>query len=110
MADKFNFGRLDQTFEADWPVAVPVPQDGGTIKTEEFMARFRLLAERDLPSVIKSDTDGREVFRRFFVGFGKDTDRELTEELFNQLVDTTYVRDAISRAYRNFAQGIAAKN
>ena len=34
MSLKFDFKTLEQPFEADWPVLVPVPQDGGGVQEQ----------------------------------------------------------------------------
>ena len=35
MSVKFDFKTLKTGFEADWPVTVNVPQDGGTVEKQE---------------------------------------------------------------------------
>lgn len=110
MAVKFDFGRLDQPFEADWPVTVSVPQDGGLVAEETFIARFRLFRSGAATDIVQTDPDGRELWRRFWVGFGAGEETEFTPELFAAMVDTPYVRSALLKAYQGFANGIAAKN
>lgn len=110
MNPKFNFKRLGETFEADWPVVVSVPQDGGTVTKEEFMARFRLITDADLAEITKDDKDGKALYRAFWVGFGKGTDEEFTPELMEHVLSANYARGALFTAYQLFAQGIAAKN
>ena len=34
-----------------WPVAVPVPQDGGTVKTQKFQAQFKMLPQTRLDQI-----------------------------------------------------------
>lgn len=110
MGEKFNFKRLGEPFEADWPVVVSVPQDGGTTINEEFTARFRLIPDTEMPAIIAADKDGKEVYRRCWVGFGKETNQEFTPEIFDQVLSVAYTRDALMAAYRKFAGGIAVKN
>ncbi len=113
MGPQFNFKSLGEPFEADWPVAVSVPQDGGTAEKQEFTARFRLVRQEELTEILaEAGKDELDVYRKFFVGFGKPTSEaeELTDEVFNQLVTTPFTREALLAAYRKFAQGIAVKN
>lgn len=114
MVQQFNFKRLEQPIEADWPVEVSVPQDGGAVTKETFVARFRLLKADVMQLIVagpsSAESDGRDLYRQFFIGFGKGTDEALTEEVFNNLVDTPFTREALLTAYRKFATGIAVKN
>lgn len=135
MAQKFNFKRLDEPFEADWPVKVSVPQDGGKTIIEQFAARFRIdrgeatAVPEELPSAPEAEevVEGEEKleafrrqiretsireWRRWFVGFGAPTkdDTDLTDEVLWNMITTPYVRVAIQAAYKDFAEGVAAKN
>ncbi len=110
MAAKFNFKSLGEPFEADWPVSVPVPQDGGEVETQTFTARFRLLSKEDLEDAVANAKDAFEIQRRVWVGFGKDETMTLTQELFDQGMATPYFRVALMEAYQRFSQGIASKN
>ncbi|MFD3263330.1 hypothetical protein [Phenylobacterium ferrooxidans] len=115
MAVKFDFKRLGQPFEADWPVRVNVPQDGGGVQAEDFTARFRLLTKDDFeaitqgeaPGLLKGDPDGYNTWRMCLVGL---KDEHLTAELKEGLLSAPYVRQAIIAAYQQFSQGIAVKN
>lgn len=110
MAVKFDFASLDNPFEADWPVRVPVPMDDGKVEEQVFSARFRLLRGPEQEAAVKEDKDGNELLRRFFVGFGKTEARQLTPELFLQMVTTPYVRNALLGAWTKFCAGIPEKN
>lgn len=117
MAVKFDFKRLGQRFEADWPVSVNVPQDGGETEAQEFTARFALLTKEDfelipnkdgdVSGLLKGDPDGHNTWRRCLVGVKGE---ELTPELVEGLLAAPYVRSAIVTAYQQFSQGIAVKN
>lgn len=115
MAVKFDFKTLGQPFEADWPVRVNVPQDGGGVQVEEFTARFRILTKEDFeviaqgaaPRLIKGDPDGYNTWRMCLVGL---KDEELTSELMEAMMAAPYARQAIITAYQQFSQGIAVKN
>ena len=109
MSVKFDFGTLDAPFEADWPVTVSVPQDGGKTQEQVFTARFRLLGQAELEKAQESDnTDG--FVEAFFVGLGEAEARELTPELRAKIVGRPFVRVALLKAFRDFQTGIAAKN
>ncbi len=137
MAQQFNFKRLEEPFEADWPVTVNVPEDGGKTATEEFMARFRIVREFGPTATSTPSADAEDVataeaapedplekarqalkesalkeWRRWFVGFGKPTSdqNELTDEVLWNIITTPYARVAVQAAYQNFCSGIAVKN
>lgn len=110
MTAKFNLDNLGQPFEADWPVVVSVPQDGGVVKEETFTVRFRLLGDEDKKAAEEQDDTARETLRRAMVGLGKGEERELTDALKEQLLEPDFVRVALARAYGKFCTGIAAKN
>lgn len=110
MTVKFDFARLDQPFEADWPVLVQVPQDGGTVAEEQFMARLRMLSADELKSADKTDDPGRAVPRMAMIGFGKGEEQTFSPELLEKMMDVGYVRIALNRAYGQFSVGVAAKN
>ena len=109
MKAKFDFGSLDQPFEADWPVTVNVPQDGGTVKEEGFMARFRLLDQAALDAVT-ADADKDAFLAAFWIGFGAGQAEVFTPELFSGSMQRQYVRAALVNAYYGFAAGAPAKN
>jgi len=110
MSTKFDFKTLGQPFEADWPVKVPVPQDGGTVQEQTFMARFVLLSGEDIKKVMEVAEDDTAYIRRFFIGLAKSEGAELTDELLGQMLNTPFVRKAIFDAWQGFQRGIAAKN
>jgi hypothetical protein len=106
MAVKFSFATLEQPFEADWPVKVQVPKDGGGFEEQTFLARFRLE-----PATDEAQTEPAapgESFP-FLVALGKG-EPELTPELRKQLAARLYVRMAIYRAWQEFQMGVVAKN
>ena len=107
---KFDFTRLGKPFEADWPVVVPVPQNGGTTRDETFSARFRLLEGEEAQTAAKAADQARETLRRAFVGFGAGEAQEWSETVRDQLIETDFVRVGLARAYGAFSIGAAAKN
>ena len=109
MKAKFDFASLDQPFEADWPVTVNVPQDGGTVIEQTFMARFRLLDQKALDA-ITADADKDAFLAAFWIGFGPGEDTAFTPEIFSGCMQRQYVRAALVNAYYGFAAGAPAKN
>lgn len=107
---KFDFEALDHQIEADWPVKVSVPQDGGKVKVQEFSIRFRLLPDEELESLGNGVEAAKASLRLVIVGFGKGQDGELTEPLLEKMLSRAYVRSGLNTAYGEFALGIAPKN
>ena len=109
MSVKFDFSRLDKPFEAEWPVSIPIPQDGGKVAKEELTVRFRLLSKEEVEQVDSANDGGRSLVRTAMVSLGK-SEPALTPDLLEQLLETSYVRLAITQAYFNFSAGVPAKN
>lgn len=107
---KFDFGSVGRPFEADWPVKVSVPQDGGGVSEETFTARFRLLDDAEMATVEAHKEPAKELIRKALVGFGKDAGAEFSPELLEQMLARGFVRIAFNRAYGEFSMGVAAKN
>lgn len=111
MTAQFDFSSLDGPFEADWPVDVSVPQDGGAVKTERFMARFRLISADELKAMIAADDFEMDMLpKRYFVGFGLGETQIFSEALRESMIQRPYIKAALEKAYQAFAMGIAAKN
>lgn len=110
MSTKFDFKTLGQPFEADWPVTVMEPQDGGTVVAKEFMARFRLLGGDEIKQVMEVAEDDAAYIRKFFVGLAKSEGVELTEEVLELMLNRPFVRKALFEAWQKFQRGVAAKN
>ncbi|WP_374569688.1 hypothetical protein [Phenylobacterium sp.] len=113
MTVKFSFATLEQPFEADWPVKVAVPLDGGGVEEQVFMARFRIeLATSDeaeaSPTPQAEATDAPKDFP-FMVGLGKG-EGELTDAMRAAMAARGYVRLAIYRAWQEFQHGVVPKN
>ncbi|MCX7586539.1 hypothetical protein [Phenylobacterium sp. 58.2.17] len=111
MSKQFDFKAAKGPFEATWPVKVNVPQDDGKIEVQEFVARFRLIRDEDFEELKKNpDLDQKGLQRVYFVGLAGGRDAEWNEELREDLLGTPWVRAALTTAYTEFSQGIAAKN
>lgn len=109
MTAKFDFGSLEQPFEANWPVRVPVPQDGGTVEAQEFIARFRLLTA-DEEEAAKQSEDPDAFHKAFWVGLGGEDKDEFTPELVARMLARPYIRRALMTAYFECVSGSPAKN
>lgn len=110
MTVKFKFASLDEPFEAEWPVVVDVPQDGGTTAPQEFMARFRLL-EGEAWKALEDSTDPEALFKTFFIGLGAaEGPVEDFPALRDKMLGRAYVLKALRQAYFGFAAGVAVKN
>lgn len=110
MGAKFNFKGLSEPFEADWPVVVNVPESGGTVKEETFMARFRMI-EADQADELRAGGREEAYVKAFFVGLGDGEEQpEDFDALRKLMLARPFVRVAIARAFAQFQAGIAAKN
>jgi len=108
MTVTFKFESLDTPFEADWPVTVQVPRDGGTFEEQVFMARFRMLSVEDTTASTEAGENAQAFMRRYFVGLGGG--ETLTDELFTKLFIAPHTQRAIFNAWAGFQAGAPAKN
>jgi hypothetical protein len=108
MTAKFDFNTLKTGLEADWPVTVGVPQDGGTVAKQEFTARFKTLT-KDEDKAAQEDGDPDAWINAFWLGAGK-TEAPIDAETRKLMLERSYVRQGIVAAYIQFSQGVAAKN
>jgi hypothetical protein len=108
---KFSFASLDGAkFEADWPVLVNVPQDGGGVDEQEFMARFRLLSEDETKAIDSEKEPQKALLRAAVVGFGRGEEQAFSPELLEKMMGRPYVRAALAKAYVQFSLGVSPKN
>lgn len=107
---KFNYAALDAPIEADWPVTVRVPMDGGETQEQRFTARFRFVPEEALLACGETVKGAKEALRMVFVGLGKDEGVPFTDELRDRMIDPPWVRLALNATYRQFVMGIEVKN
>lgn len=107
MTIKFDFKTLEQPFEADWPVTVMVPQDGGIVQEQVFDVRFRTLTPAELEEVDGSDQPAENKIRKALVDVkGED----FTAELVETLIARHYIFVGLLRAHTSFVLGQPAKN
>lgn len=113
MSNKFDFKTLETGFEADWPVVVSAPLDGGTFQDQTFTARFKTPTRSELAE-IAAIADWQPRLKRALqiglVGLGKDEGETLTPALFEDLWAMQNVQLALIRAYGAFQSGAPAKN
>lgn len=111
MAVKFDFKGLGEVFEANWPVSISVPLDGGEVEVQTFTARFRLLDQATAEALMTNeDPDG--YITSFFVDLpAEDLPDGMTFEAVRSLMlHRPYIRIGLIHAYSGFQAGIAVKN
>lgn len=113
MSAKFDFKTLETGFEADWPVKVNRPKDGGQVEVREFDARFRsptpaITAEAEAIEDIGARL--KFTLKSCMIGLGKSETEALTPELFEALWADTAAMRALVVAFGEFRTGSPAKN
>lgn len=107
MTLKFDFKTLEQPFEADWPVTVSVPQDGGTVQEQTFDVRFRTLTPEETTNVDNSGDPAAAKLRLALVDVKGET---FSPALIEKLLGVGFVQMALLRAYSKFILGASVKN
>lgn len=107
MTLKFDFKTLEQPFEADWPVAVSVPQDGGTVQEQTFDVRFRTLTAEETTNVDNSADPAAAKLRLALVDVKDET---FSPALVEKLLSVGFVQMALLRAHSKFILGSPVKN
>ncbi len=107
MTLKFDFKTLEQPFEADWPVTVTVPQDGGTVEEQTFDVRFRTLTPSEATNVDNSPDPAAAKLRLALVDVKGET---FSPALVEKLLGVGFVQMALLRAYSKFVLGASVKN
>jgi len=108
--------------EVDWPVEIPVPQDGGSTVKAEVMVRFKLATKTEifgsgdtppkkdlLPSRILGWGTAEENHKDGFVD-GKEKPIPFTPENLKAVLNIGYIERALALALVNASNGAAAKN
>ena len=103
---KFNFAALDAPIEADWPVTIKVPQDGGKTLEQYLTVRFRMGSEVELAKLGDGVEGSIASIRAVVVGFGKNEETPFTPELLEKMLAAPYVRLGLLNGYREFALGL----
>jgi len=108
---KFDFAALDAAIEADWPVTINVPQEGGEVQQQKLTVRFRMVDEVEMQKLGDGLNGNKASLRACVIGFGKGEETPFSAELFDKMLTKPYVRLALSNAYREFCLGqVAEKN
>jgi hypothetical protein len=115
MSVKFDFSSLETGYEALWPVKASVPQDGGGFQEQTFVARLRHVTVDEINNAMTAaQADGTfgitTVPSLYFVGLGPDEKATWSPQLRDKMLSIRWVREALDRAYKNFASGGAEKN
>lgn len=107
MTLKFDFKTLEQTFAADWPVTVQVPQDGGTVQEQTFDVRFRTLTPEEQAEVDAQPDPAEAKIRVALVDVKGET---FSPELREQMIGRPWIFVGLLRAYTAFLLGQPVKN
>lgn len=107
MTLKFDFKTLEQPFEADWPVTVQVPQDGGTVQEQTFDVRFRTLTPAEADEVAARPDPAESKIRKVLVDVKGEA---FSSELVEQMIHTPWVFVGLLRAHTSFSLGEPVKN
>lgn len=102
----FDFGALDKPFEADWPVTIQVPQEGGKLSPQKLMVRFKFVPEAELTAEGVGFEAQMAALRKVVVGFGKGETEKFTPELLDKMMQRPYVRAALNIGYSEFVTGL----
>ena len=106
--------RIKTTIEpVKWPVWVPIPVDGGTVRRRKFVATFQRFKQSELDELGK--LEGRKFLDKILVGAEEIEDENhqpipFGPELLNTLYEDSLIRGAIVAAYWEMLRGIEAKN
>lgn len=113
MSVKFDLNTLGKGFSAEWPVTVSVPQNGGRVQEQEFMAVFRTLtpdAQAEIDAIEDRAEKAKAAVRAVFVGLAPSEGVTLTEAMFDQMWVNDWTQLALIGAVSKFRTGVAAKN
>lgn len=113
MSAKFDFKTLHTGFEADWPVEVRVPIDGGAFETQTFMARFKSLTKEEqaeLDAIEDRVGKAERLLELGWLGLAASEDHELTSADRAEMLNAPNVVTAIYTAFTAFRTGIVRGN
>ncbi|PCI62046.1 MAG: hypothetical protein COB35_05025 [Gammaproteobacteria bacterium] len=101
--------KIKKVTTAVWPVAAPIPQDGGTIEDHHFFVRFNRLAQAKFDEL--SAQGDQALLGAAIAGVGENedsvkADKKATTEM---LAEANY-RAGLYSAYLDFIVGNKAKN
>lgn len=112
MSVKFSFKSLGQPIEADWPVTVRVPTDGGGVAEQTFEVRFRSLTKEDQAELdaLPEAEQPKAKLRKVVIGLGRSEETEFSPELLEDMMASSHVFMGLLGAYTGFVLGRPAKN
>lgn len=98
-----------------WPVKVQVPMDGGRHETQEFTARFKLVAQERLDTLTSVAPADAHLLREVLVGWdgiAREGGQSIgfDEEAREELIGIPYVRLGLIAAYLEALTGAKRKN
>lgn len=102
-----------------WPVPVPIPQDGGGVRTHQIQVDYLLLPQDELDAIVEASNDGdggsnASVLRRVVKGvYGikdkSDAAIDFSPDLLDRLIKRANIRVAMMNAYFEMAVGKKGK-
>jgi len=99
-----------------WPVTIPVPQPGGSIKEAKIYVHFKVKNQNEIDDLSASGEDV-VFFSAVIGGPGWEgvqdedgTELKYTEENLSKLLQIPYVKTAMVQAYFLFIAGVSRKN
>lgn len=98
----------------EWPVKIPVPQNGGTVEPHEISVTFQQLSDKELQGKYKTQTK-REFLLEVITNWSGVENEDgspvpFSAEKLEKVLGVSYARDAIFEAYQSMILGIAEKN
>lgn len=108
--------KIAKTRRVTWPVTIPVPQSGGSVQKHKIDVEFDLLTQTRLTEVMAEERNADQdaaLLREVVVGWSGVANEdgepvEFSAAALADLVDISYVRSALIRAYFEAASGNAA--
>ena len=99
-----------------WPVVISVPQDGGAVQKQKITAEFDILPASAVDQLMQEARSGDQDAALLFevlVGWDDVSSEDgqpldFSPEACKELVDISYARNALLRAYFEAASGSAA--
>ncbi|KAF0812789.1 hypothetical protein IGB42_02632 [Andreprevotia sp. IGB-42] len=101
----FKLPKPDERLKVSVPVSIPVPQDGGTVRKHEIDVTFELPLQDEVDQVLaRQDEDAPDLIEKYIVGADRIQDHAgnpmpYSDELKTSLLNVTYARKAITRAF-----------
>jgi len=101
--------KIKKVSSAIWPVAAPIPQDGGTIEDHNFYVRFNRLPQKKFDELSAKGDQALLTAAIAGVGEQEDSVTKDTKATTEMLGEANY-RAGLYGAYLDFIVGNKAKN